>query len=79
MRKCFFFPTALWFWEKEAFYITTIEKKTSRSSSQSIISDTSSSQISLFLLIQQHLVHIPLPYSAVLRHKLHRFFLLDSL
>ena len=34
---------------------------------------------SLFLLIQKHLIHIPLPDSAVLRHKLHRFFLLDSL
>jgi len=24
MRKCFFFPTALLLWEKEAFYIKTI-------------------------------------------------------
>ena len=34
---------------------------------------------SLFLLFQQHLIHIPLPDPAVLRHKLHRFLLLDSL
>ena len=34
---------------------------------------------SLFLLIQKHLIHIPLSDPAVLRHKLHRFLLLDSL
>ena len=34
---------------------------------------------SLFLLIQKHLIHIPLSDPAVLRHKLHRLFFLDPL